>query len=169
MKKLMTTLIYLSIILSVPTYANNETIHGISLGGWSYHFVSETYKEYTDDEVYGKDYGLRNVEIKKYNQSHRLIGYFADYGDEYFQVGTFVNSYHKRSYFILRGFKFINHEKYYTGINFGAVSGYNDTEASNSIIMGVISLGAGIHLGKSVSFDLMLGVANVNANFRFNY
>lgn len=152
----MKAIVAIFFIFSVSnSFAENfgKVSHGISLGGWSYHYFSETYKD-------------KDGVSRKYNQSHDLFGWFGDYGDNWTQVGTFTNSYGKRSFFAFKGFKVYRHQHYYTGFTMGGITGYENTEASNSAF---IALNGGVNLGKRISIDGMLGWGQANVSFRFNF
>lgn len=148
-------IIFVSVILSAFSNAGYQqnVSHGVTIGGWSYHYLSDSYKD---------EDGIKH----KYNQSHDMLGWFGDYGDNWAQVGTFTNSYNKRSFFGAKGFKFTRHQYYYTGMTFGFMTGYENTEASNSAF---IALNGGLNIGRNVTVDGMLGWGQANVSFRFNF
>lgn len=123
------------------------------VGGWSFHYLADTYKD-------------KNGVERKYNQEHGRYGLYFDYGQDWTEVGTFINSYGKRSFYASKGVKLHRHKYYYTGLSAGVVSGYVDTEARSSVFVGV---NGGLNVGEKVSVDGMLGWGQVNVSLRVNF
>lgn len=119
MKNIITVLVLMGVIGSVNA---DDFKYGIRLGVATKHFEST----YRDDD------GTR----KKYNEDNRYVGYYIRDGHEFYEVGTFVNSFDQRSYYLGAGTNVASYKKINFGLFGGFVYGYQDTPINTPFLLG---------------------------------
>ena len=102
--------------------------------------------------------------VADYNESHDRIAIRRTDNQDYTEVGTFVNSYYKRSWYAMKGVNMWWGENWYLGFAGGASSGYLYTEAKSVVFVSMVT---GVTMFDFVSVDAMLGWGQVNIGLRW--
>ncbi len=147
MKNLITlAAITISLIISTSIKADELEI---LIGGWSYHSNNEylylkhdqpNHDQFIKEVKAGKKLKGVDFEIKKYNESHKMIGF------KYNNIiaSTFKNSYDNRSYLLGYNYNALEFNiiglKQKANIMIGLVHGYKESEAGEAYIKNGFSL-----------------------------
>ena len=136
------TLVVISLSLITSTLIKADELE-ILIGGWSYHSNNEYIylnKKQKDHDQFVEEVKAGNkqlhvdFEIKKYNESHKMIGF------KYNNIiaSTFKNSYDNRSYLLGYNYNALEFDiiglKQKANIMIGLVHGYKESEASAAYI-----------------------------------